>query len=429
MASSVQVRRLLRGIRTPHSLHDDSLANELAVATGAASPREAVLALLERALHDYDPRCRQLVELCDVRGEPGKVAADELHLSERSFYRMRALVVAALERTIAELCRPVPRRAVDLDAVGWYARGQRHLSRRTRSSLDAALKCFDAALAHDPRFARAYAGIAYARLLAAEYAIEDERTAFADAKRALGQARDLDPTLAEVYAGEGDLMLFANRNAARARSLFEAAIGRDTQCASAYQNVAWLALLERRPEVAAASAAEGLLREPASLALQTTLGLALYEGGRSERGQAHLRSILGADPDYVPARFHLGAFLAETGAYAEALALFEALIAEEPRATFVAAAAYARARLGDAKGALAALAAIETQAPRERPPYVYRAIVLGGLGREAGALRELRAAVREEQPWPCTVCLDPFLRTLRGVGDYDSLFGMVTISA
>jgi tetratricopeptide (TPR) repeat protein len=429
MASSVQVRRLLRGIRRPNELYADSLANELARAIGAASPREAVLTLLERALHDYDPRCRRLVELCDMRGEPGKVAAEELHLSERSFYRMRALVVAALERTIAELCRSTPRRAVDIDAVGWYARGQRHLSRRTRSSLDTALACFDAALAHDPRFARAYAGIAYARLLAAEYAIEDERTAFAGAKLALARARDLDPDLAEVYAAEGDLMLFAHRDAVRARSLFEAAIGRDTQCASAYQNVAWLALLERRPEVAAATAADGLLREPASLALQTTLGLALYEAGRGESAQAHLRSILGADPDYVPARFHLAAILAETGAHSEALELFEALIAEEPRATYVAAAAYARARLGDAKGALAALAAIEARAPRERPPYVYRAIVLGGLGREAGALRELRAAVRAEQPWPCTVCLNPFLRSLRGVGDYDSLFEIVTVSA
>jgi tetratricopeptide (TPR) repeat protein len=428
MASSLQVRRLLRGIRSPHSLLDDALANELAAATGARSPREAVLALLERALHGYDPRCRQLVELCDVRGEPGKVAAGELHLSQRSFYRLRALVVVALERAIAELWRRSPG-PVDLEAVGWYARGQRLLGRRTRASLGGALKCFRAALTHDPRFARAYAGIAYARLLAAEYAIEDERAAFADAKRALARARDLDPNLAEVYAGEGDLLLFAERDAEGARSLFEAAIGRDTRCASAYQNIAWLALLERRPEVAGARAAEGLLREPASLALQTTLGLAMHEGGQPARAQSQLRAILGADPDYVPARFHLGAMLAEQGEYDEARSLFEALIAEEPRAPYVAAAAYVRARLGDAKGAAAALAAIEADAPRDRPPHVYRAIVHNGLGREVAALRELRAAVRDEKPWLCTVCLDPFLRTLRGVGDYDSLFEIVSVSA
>ena len=428
MASSLHVRRLLRGIRAPHSLLDDALANELAAATGAESPRDAVLALLERALQGYDPRCRRVVELCDVRGEPGKAVADELHLSERSFYRLRALVVVALERAIADLRRPV-RRAMDLEAVGWYARGQRLLGRRTRSALGGALQCFQAALDHDPSFARAYTGIAYARLLAAEYAIEDERAAFADAKRALACARELDPQLAEVFAGEGDILLFAERDADGARSRFEAAIGRDTQCASAYQNVAWLALLERRPEVAGARAADGLLRDPASLALQTTLGLAMHEGGRAERARSHLRAILADDPDYVPARFHLGAMLAENGDDVAAGSLFEALIAEEPRAPYVAAAAYVRARLGDAAGALADLDAIEAQAPRDRPPHVYRAIVFNGLGREAAAVRELRAAVRDQKPWPCTVCVDPFLRALRGVGDYERLFEIVSVSA
>jgi len=112
MASSLGMRRLLRALRKPHLLHDDPLANELASALGAASPREAVLTVLERALHDYDPHCRQLVELCDVRGQPGKAAAEELHLSERSFYRMRSLVIAALELTIADVRRAPPRHMV-----------------------------------------------------------------------------------------------------------------------------------------------------------------------------------------------------------------------------------------------------------------------------------------------------------------------------
>ncbi|HEY6236446.1 MAG TPA: hypothetical protein VIW69_15210, partial [Candidatus Elarobacter sp.] len=93
---------------------------------------------------------------------------------------------------------------------------------------------------------------------------------------------------------------------------------------------------------------------------------------------------------------------------------------------YFATAAHVRARLGDSRGALADLARIETAAPRDRSPHVYRAIVMSGLARDAAALRALRAAVREGSTAVCTVCLDPFLRSLHGVGDYDALVASAT---
>lgn len=421
MASSVAVRRLLRRLRTPHQLQDDPLAREIAAAIGARSPRDAVLALIARVLRNYDPRCRQLVEIFDVHGEPGKIAADQLHLSERSFYRLRALVVEALERAIADLLRSRSHGVGDFDAIGWYALGQRHASRRTKASLEAALRCFDAALACAPSFARAYAGIAYVRMLTAEHGIEDERAAFATARSALARARELEPRLAEVSAANGDLALYADRDPNRAHAYFEAALDIDPGYTTAHHSAAWLALIERRPDVAAATAANALVRDPTSLALQTTLGLGLFEMGLADRARDHLRAIVDSDPDFVPARFHLAAILVASGAYGEALSLLDGLIAEEQRAPYLAAAGHVRARLGDTVGALADLADIEAAAPRDREPHEYRAIVLSGLGRDADALGELRAALRERSTSVCNVCLDPFLRSLHGTDEYDSI--------
>lgn len=421
MASSVAVRRLLRRLRAPHLLHDDPLARAIAAALNARSPRDGVLALVERVLRDHDPRYRELVELFDVHGEPGKAAADALHLSERTFYRLRAVVVDVLERAIDDLLRALPPRTHDFDAVAWYALGQRHASRRTKTALDAALVCFRNALACEPSFARAYAAIAHAHLLAAEYAIEDERAEFAMAREALRHACELEPRLAEVLTASGDLALYGDRDQNRARDYFDIALDIDPGYTPAYQNVAWLALAERRPDAAATTAANALARDPNSIALQTTLGLALFESGLVERGRDHLQAILDADPDFVPARFHLAAVLVGAGAFVQALSLLDALVADEPLPTYMAAAAHVRARLGDARGALADLARIDAVAPRDRAPHVYRAIVLSGLGRDAAAVRELRAAVRNGSTAVCNVCLDPFLRSLHGVGDYDAL--------
>ncbi|HEV2739220.1 MAG TPA: tetratricopeptide repeat protein [Candidatus Elarobacter sp.] len=426
MGSSVAVRRLLRRLRTPHLLHDDPLARAIAAALDTRSPRDGVLALVERVLRGHDPRYRQLVELFDVHGEPGKVAADALCLSERTFYRMRAVVVDVLERAIDELLRDRPPRTHDFDAVAWYALGRRHASRRTKTSLDAALECFRNALACEPAFAAGFAAIAHVHLLAAEYAIVDERVAFAAARDALQRARELEPRLADVLTTSGDLALYGDRDRRRARAYFDAALAIDPAHAAAHQNVAWLALAEHRPDLAATTAANALVREPSSIALQTTLGLALFEMGLADRARDHLQAILDADPDFVPARFHLAAVLVGSGAFAEALTLLERLVAEEPMPTYFATAAHVRARLGDARGALADLARIEAAAPRDRSPHVYRAIVMSGLGRDAAALRALRAAVREGSTAVCNVCLDPFLRSLHGVGDYDALVASAT---
>jgi len=426
MASSVAVRRLLRRLRTPHLLHDDPLARAIAAALDARSPRDGVLALVERVLRDHDPRYRQLVDLFDVHGEPGKVAACALHLSERTFYRLRAVVVDVLERSIDELLRTTSPCTYDFDAIAWYALGQRHVSRRTKTSLDAALVCFRNALACEPSFARAYAAIAHAHLLAAEYAIEDEHAAFARAREALQRARELEPRLAEVLTVSGDLALYGDRDRQQARAYFDAALDIDPGYSPAHQNVAWLALAERRPDTAATTAASALAREPGSIALQTTLGLALFESGLVDRGRDHLQAILDADADFVPARFHLAAVLVGGGAFAMALSVLDRLVVDEPLPTYMAAAAHVRARLGDARGALADLSRIEAAAPRDRAPHVYRAIVLSGLGRDAAAVHELRSAVRNGSTAVCNVCLDPFLRSLHGVGDYDALVATAT---
>jgi tetratricopeptide (TPR) repeat protein len=413
-ASLARTRDLLRRLRRPHLLDEDDVARRLRAVLGTATTLQAMHRILDEALQHQDPRIRHVVERFDLGREPGKVVADQLHLSERQFYRLRAIAMDAVTRRIEEiLVRATPEpRGTDLDTWALYGRGRYLIGRRERSALTSARRCFEAILRRDPHFARAYAALAEVYLLSAEYSLCDPAFGFAQARRAIDSALELDRTLAETLAAAGDLAVFADGNSARARTLVEAAIACDPGYTTSYQHAAWLEILQHDYAKAFSFLHEGLLREPQSLVLQTTLGVALLESRQTERAIEQLRSVVDVDGGFPVPRFHLAAALAESGRFEEALAELEFLIAEDPLPTYLAAAGFVRGRMGDRLGALRQLRAIDAHARRGRPARELRAVVLAGIGQLDGALAELDAVVLSGNRLGCPVCLAPFFRPL-----------------
>ncbi len=113
--------------------------------------------------------------------------ADEIHLSERSFYRYRAAAIAAVAAEIDAVTHAAPRKRTsdDLDVLTLVARGRYLWKHRTSAALLRAARYFERALEIDPMFARAHAGIADVHLLVGEYLIRDPLEAFHDARVAV----------------------------------------------------------------------------------------------------------------------------------------------------------------------------------------------------------------------------------------------------
>src|ERR1700681_1605296 len=103
-----RVRQLLRKLRTPGAIQDDELARTLCRLTGAPSIRDAVLLLADRALHAYPPVYATIVRRVDVDGESSQAVADEIHLSQRSFFRYRGAAIAAVATEIDAIARAAP---------------------------------------------------------------------------------------------------------------------------------------------------------------------------------------------------------------------------------------------------------------------------------------------------------------------------------
>ncbi|HEX3466480.1 MAG TPA: hypothetical protein VHT05_00095 [Candidatus Elarobacter sp.] len=103
MTSPGPLRELFRRLRDPRT-EREALA---ALIGGPAEDdlRAVVTAFIETTLRDYDPRYREIVVRADIEGKPGKQVAAELALAPRTYYRLRAVAMDALERALDQRLR------------------------------------------------------------------------------------------------------------------------------------------------------------------------------------------------------------------------------------------------------------------------------------------------------------------------------------
>jgi tetratricopeptide (TPR) repeat protein len=411
-----RARQLLRRLRTPGTIRDDDEVIALQRATRTTSLRDAIRCIAERALGAYPGLYATIVRRVDVEGESCKIVMDELHLSERSFYRYRSAAIGAIETEITSaLQTPLPGAPahVDLDVLALYAKGRYLWRHRTRASLERALTYFERAFSRDQRFPQAHAGIADVHVLQGEYLIRDHRAAFADAHAALARAFAIDPELPEALAARADLYVFESGDHESARAMLGRALARDPQCTSAHHVSAWLALLEGDGPTTRSHVHAALATEPDALDLLTTLGIAECVDGEVERGLAQLGEVLDLDPSFSFARFELVRILSGLGRYEPALSHLAVLLASETRATYAIVLAYLEALAGRNGRALRALRLETPERESVAGSHYLLALLHLGLGDHGAALRQYRRAVAAREPLTALLLIDGFLRPLR----------------
>jgi tetratricopeptide (TPR) repeat protein len=414
-----RVRQLLRKLRTPGAIQDDELGQTLCRLTGAPSVRDAVLLLADRALSGYPAVYATIVRRVDVDGESSQAVADEIHLSQRSFFRYRGAAVAAVAAEIDALARSVPRkRSEDLDVLALVARGRYLWRHRTTAALQRAARYFERALELDPTFARAYAGVADVHLLMGEYLIRDPLEAFHDANVAVERAMSLDPSLPELHATLADLHLFSRKDLRRAKESFDLALSIDPTYSTAHHFAAWHAMINADLPAAMEHLRVALGFTPDALEIQTSLAILHSLQGLPERGVRHLGEVLELDPDFSFARYELAHQLVSMQRYDEAIEHLEELTVSDQRESYAALSAYAWARRGDP---LPARRFLDRQARRRRPDHYLRAYAQLGLGDRVETLAALRMAAENNEPWTILLPLDGVFNDLRDDRAYRSL--------
>src|SRR5437764_1793611 len=162
---------------------------------------------------------RKLTDIFAVESEIAKTIADTLQ-AKLTGSEKHAIAAQPTENT---------------EAYQLYLRGRFFWNKRTGNDLKKSIDYFNQAIAADPKYALAYAGVAEAYAVLPTYAGGTPQECYPKAEAAAKRALALDETVAEAHNALGEVFLFYDFDFARSIREFQRAIELKPNYASAHQ--------------------------------------------------------------------------------------------------------------------------------------------------------------------------------------------------
>ncbi len=396
--------------------------------------RLQVETVLEGSVRKADDRLRITAQL--VR------AADGLHLwSERYDRRLddvfaiqdeiTAAITSHLEvELLAAGRRPSSRRQPeDLEAYHLYLKGRHFWSKRSPADLEESIGYFRQAIARDPRYALAHAGLADSYNLLGFYSVLAPREAFPRAKEAARQALEIDDGLAEAHSSLAFARLLFDWDWPGAGREFRRTFELNPGYATARHWYAEYLALQGRHQDAIEQVKLALDLDPLALIINTLLGWAYYYARRYEEAIAALEETLALGAGFAPAEFWLGLAHQQQGRLEDAAEVLQAAVEHSGRSPMmVAALGRLHALRGEAEAASVVLAELEEASRREYVPAYYVAAIHSGSGNREQALDWLERSRDARDNWLVFLGVDPIWDPMRSEPRFEALLAEVGLA-
>jgi TolB-like protein/DNA-binding winged helix-turn-helix (wHTH) protein/Tfp pilus assembly protein PilF len=187
--------------------------------------------------------------------------------------------------------------------------------KRTEEDYLKAIGHFKQALAFDPNYAQAYAGLAdtYALLGSLPTTAISRREAMTQATDAAKRALALDDTLAAAHTSLAFVDMHYEWNQAAAEREYRRALELDPNLVNAHQWYAYLLMAAGRPDEAMREIKRARELNPASTIVQTDMAELLFENRDYRGAEAEARKALDLDADFALAHFWLARALVGEG--------------------------------------------------------------------------------------------------------------------
>ena len=388
-------------------------------------PQEIGRALGVRAV--LTGRVLQLEELLVVKTELIDVEQESQLWGEQ--YRRRPGDIFALQEEIAqeiseklrlrlsgeERKRLARRDTESTEAYHFYLKGRYYTNKRTTEWIHKGIEHFQLAIAHDAKYAHAYAGLADAyAFLASSTGEGAPGDWYPKAKAAALKALELNDALAEAHTSLGFFRLLYDWDFDAAGREFKRGIELNPANANAHDGQSFYFKATGQHEKAIRACLHAQRADPLSLFANVSLGWAYYFARQYERAAEQDRKALEMDPQFAFAHWNLGMVRAQQNRLDEAVEAFrQAHTYSGGGLTFKAHLGYALALAGRRTEAEQMVAELRELAKGRYVSSYYFAMIHLGLNETDEAFACLERAYEERSGFMAFIKVEPMLDPLR----------------
>lgn len=303
---------------------------------------------------------------------------------------------------------------VNIAAYQDYLKGRHFADKMSPDSLRFSVAYYESALAADPRYAPALAGMAETYLVAALLGTMPPGEALARAGECAKAALQIDDMLAESHASLGAVMQLQDWNWAGAEAQYLKARDLNPNSAPARQWYADYLCAMGRMDEALSEIRRAQELQPLSLTINMKLAWTQFLARDFEGAREQSWKTLAIEPGFAPAQHTLGLAYEHLGEYEEAaIELRNAYVCSGGHPIAAAALGHVYANAGKEQDARKILGELrELSATRPVSPY-WTSLIHAALGDTATALSELANGIRMRDIWMPWVGADPRFDSLR----------------
>ena len=267
-------------------------------------------AVLEGTLQQADGRLRVNARL--IRTDTGEqLWAERFDEPSAGIFALQDALSTKIARTLAleltnsERSRLVGQGTVSVEAYEMFLRGRFYQTQNTPDGLNRSIELYQQAIALDPNFAQAYAGIADAKLIQYNFNFAAASDAIPEARQSIDRVMRLNPELSNAHTSLALVQFLAERNWPEAEKSLQRAITINPNNADAYSRYGYFLMRVGSFDEALEKYAKARELNPLSNIVQSGIGLTYLCARRYPEAIDQLERTAAENPKFSHPRWLL----------------------------------------------------------------------------------------------------------------------------